>query len=83
MVQQGRVLAAALASQGSIDAAQAVLTDLRQRQQARLRVVDASGRLVADSSRLARAPIRSPIAPRRAQPERRDLLRFALSCSKG
>ena len=57
MVQQGRVLAAALASQGSIDAAQAVLTDLRQRQQARLRVVDASGRLVADSSRLGFAAL--------------------------
>src|SRR5262245_4003142 len=54
MVQQGRVLAAALANPDGIDPLQAdaILRDLRQRQQARLRVVDADGRLVADSSRL-------------------------------
>lgn len=79
MVQQGRLLAAALAgSAGGSPAdgdesgeplsseepeacrAQRILTDLRGRQQARLRVVDAEGRLVADSSRLG--PPREPEA---------------------
>lgn len=54
MVQQARLLAAALADPQGIEAwrADAILRDLRQRQQARLRVVDDSGRLLADSSRL-------------------------------
>src|SRR5262249_27836193 len=73
MVQQGRLLAAALASAGgaggspAVDGeagapesaddllpqrAQAVITALRGRQQARLRVVDADGHLLADSNRV-------------------------------
>jgi len=81
MVQQGRLLAAALASPGGAGGApadsdesgeptsadeipasraQQILTDLRGRQQARLRVVDADGRLIADSSRLG--PPREPEA---------------------
>src|SRR4030095_16638707 len=55
MVQQGRLLAAALSNPDGIDAVQAdaILRDLRQRQQARFRVVDADGRLLADSSRIS------------------------------
>src|SRR6185295_16559219 len=54
MVQQGRLLAASLSGSGYIDPiqAQTVLRHLRQRHQSRLRVVDASGLLLADSSRL-------------------------------
>ena len=45
MVQQGRLLAAALAGPDGVEPglADAILLDLRRRQQARLRVVDASG----------------------------------------
>jgi two-component system sensor histidine kinase ChvG len=52
MVQQGRLLAAALAGSDSIDpaAATALLHRLDRRVEARLRVVDARGLLVADSS---------------------------------
>src|SRR5262249_19263749 len=54
MVQQGRLLAAALAGPDGVDPERAagILTDLQQRHQARLRVVDASGKLLADSSRI-------------------------------
>ena len=54
MVQQGRVLAAALAGANGIDVgrAESILFDLQGRHQARLRVVDADGQLLADSSRL-------------------------------
>jgi two-component system sensor histidine kinase ChvG len=60
MVQQGRLLAAALAGPDGIDVweAERILLELRQRHQARLRVVDADGRLVSDSSRLG--PERRP-----------------------
>ncbi|MBN2353868.1 MAG: HAMP domain-containing protein [Spirochaetales bacterium] len=52
MVQQGRLLSAALAEQGPLDEAKAttLLTRLRGRTVARLRVVDREGRLLADSS---------------------------------
>jgi two-component system sensor histidine kinase ChvG len=52
MVQQGRLLSAALAEQGPLDQAKvtAILTRLRGRTVARLRVVDREGRLLADSS---------------------------------
>jgi two-component system sensor histidine kinase ChvG len=58
MVQQGRLLAAALSGPDGLDAARAdaILKDLQRRQQARLRVVDTSGHLVADSSRLGAEP---------------------------
>jgi two-component system sensor histidine kinase ChvG len=59
MVQQGRILAAALgaaglSAQGGIDpaAANAVLASLEQRQRARLRVLDRQGWVIADSSQL-------------------------------
>lgn len=67
MVQQGRLLAAALAERGPIDPAdaQAILVRLDRRVTARLRVVDPKGTLLADSSRLG---------PRR---ESRDALRAA------
>jgi two-component system, OmpR family, sensor histidine kinase ChvG len=54
MVQEGRVLAAALSDRGPLEGldAEALLTRLRQQSEARLRVVDAEGRVLADSSRL-------------------------------
>jgi len=54
MVQEGRVLAAALSERGPLAArdAEALLMRLRQQSEARLRVVDAEGRVLADSARL-------------------------------
>jgi two-component system sensor histidine kinase ChvG len=54
MVQQGRLLAAALSTAPSVDAAsaQALLEALQGRPDARLRVVDLDGNLLADSSRV-------------------------------
>lgn len=54
MVQQGRLLAAALAERGPLDEIEAerILVNLQQRLEARLRVVDADLELLADSSRL-------------------------------
>ena len=54
MVQEGRVLAAALSERGPLEVldAEALLTRLRQQSEARLRVVDAGGRVLADSSHL-------------------------------
>jgi two-component system sensor histidine kinase ChvG len=54
MVQQGRVLAAALGGGGDLEAEEAtgVLARLERRVDARLRIVDAQGALLADSSRL-------------------------------
>ncbi len=60
MVQQGRILAAALSGNESLDAAEAerVLLELGQRTTARLRVFDSQGRVIADSSLLG--PRREP-----------------------
>jgi two-component system sensor histidine kinase ChvG len=60
MVQQGRILAAALASRAPLPPAEAerILVELGRRTRARLRVYDATGRLIADSSRLG--PQREP-----------------------
>jgi two-component system sensor histidine kinase ChvG len=60
MVQQGRVLAAALSGRGELDEAEAerVLVQLGQRTTARLRIFDADGEVIADSSRLG--PQREP-----------------------
>ena len=57
LVQQGRVLAAALSGHGELggEAAVDVLRELRQQHEARLRVVGPDGRLLADSSRLQTA----------------------------
>ncbi len=54
MVQQGRLLAAALGNQGPLDGARAedLLRRLEQRTEARLRVFGADGGLLADSSRM-------------------------------
>jgi two-component system, OmpR family, sensor histidine kinase ChvG len=71
MVQQGRLLAAALSSPDGIDSweAERILLELKRRQQARLRVVDRAGKLVADSSRLGpereSAVTEEPVAARR------------------
>jgi len=60
MVQQGRVLAAALSGRGGLEKAEAerVLVQLGQRTTARLRVFAAGGGMIADSSRLG--PQREP-----------------------
>ncbi len=60
MVQQGRILAAALSNQAGDfpDQARDILIRLRQRTQSRLRVVDSKGWLLADSSLLG--PRREP-----------------------
>ena len=54
LVQQGRILASALAGQNPLqpDSARRILQQLEQRHEARLRIVDPKGRLLADSSRL-------------------------------
>ena len=54
MVQQGRVLAAALAARGELSAADVrrLLAELGRRSESRLRVVDGSGALLGDSSLL-------------------------------
>lgn len=60
MVQQGRVLAAALAEREAFGAADAedILIEMAQRITARIRVLDGEGRLLADSSLLG--PRREP-----------------------
>ena len=73
MVQQGRLLAAALAASGEVSEASArkLLLELGGRTEARLRVVDAEGRLLADSSLLGPRREREPpavdAAPRAAR----------------
>lgn len=54
MVQTGRVLAAALSDRGALDPEEAgrILVNLQQQQAFRLRVVDANGVIVSDTSRL-------------------------------
>jgi two-component system, OmpR family, sensor histidine kinase ChvG len=54
MVQQGRILSAALSGRGPLRAeeCQRILRQLNQRVEARLRVVDTRGTLLADSARL-------------------------------
>ena len=60
MVQQGRILAAALSGRGPLEASEAerVLLALGRRTRSRLRVFDAAGGVIADSSRLG--PQREP-----------------------
>jgi two-component system, OmpR family, sensor histidine kinase ChvG len=60
MVQEGRLLAAAFSVRGSLDPDEArrMLVQLGQRHEARLRVVDREGRLLADSAALG--PKREP-----------------------
>ena len=69
MVQQGRLLAAALAgSQGPLDAAAAegILRRLEQRTEARLRIYGPGPTLLADTARLGPRP--SPAAPESSSP---------------
>lgn len=68
MVQEGRLLAAALASRGPLttESARAILLQLGQRHETRLRVIDADGRRLADSARLG--PRREPGTETPAQP---------------
>jgi two-component system sensor histidine kinase ChvG len=77
MVQQGRLLAAALASPDGIDPwdSERVLLRLHQRHQARLRVVDSDGVLLVDSSALG--PQREPESSATGSPpveQRRSVL---------
>ncbi len=62
LVQQGRILASALSGENPLQAerARSILLELEQRHEARLRVLDPKGRLLADSSRLG---------PRSEQPD--------------
>src|SRR5262249_36272333 len=58
MVQEGRILAAALSERGLLtaDEAESLLVRPRQQSEAPGRVVDVEGRILADSSRLGRRP---------------------------
>jgi two-component system sensor histidine kinase ChvG len=69
MGQEGRLLAAALEATGDLDAAssRAILVQLGQRHLARLRVVDESGRVLADSALLG--PRRQPTDEPSERPE--------------
>jgi two-component system sensor histidine kinase ChvG len=62
LVQQGRILASALSGENPLqaDSARGILLELEQRHEARFRVLDPKGRLLADSSRLG---------PRSEQPD--------------
>jgi two-component system, OmpR family, sensor histidine kinase ChvG len=70
MVQEGRVLAAALSEHGPLQRADAegLLARLRQQSEARLRIVDPEGRILADSSRLG--PRLEPDSEARSRPTR-------------
>ncbi len=81
MVQQARLLAAALSAAPSVDAesASTLLGHLQGRLEARIRVVDAEGNLLADSSRIGPPTDASPTAeddtpPSRGRPPREKFL---------
>jgi two-component system sensor histidine kinase ChvG len=69
LIQQGRVLASALSGTDILLAQEAerVLKQLGRRQEARIRVVDARGRLLADSSRLGPVLQETDNIPRAAE----------------
>jgi two-component system sensor histidine kinase ChvG len=75
LVQQGRILASALSGENPLqaDSARRILLELEQRQEARLRVLDQEGRLLADSSRLGprsdQSGLERPIAASRVPEE--------------
>ncbi len=86
MVQEGRLLAAALSVRGSLDPDEVhrMLLQLGQRHEARLRVVDRSGRLLADSAVLG--PRREPAGadreePAPSSPEPQDSLLYRLGAA--
>ena len=71
LAQQARVLAASLSNRGLLnrEAAAAPLRALEGRHEARFRIVDPQGRLLADSSRLGTSePAASPASPTAAAP---------------
>jgi two-component system sensor histidine kinase ChvG len=72
LAQQARVLAAALSGREplSAEAAAAPLRALEGRHEARFRIVDPDGRLLADSSRLEAGPSRTSLAEAAAPPAR-------------
>lgn len=72
MVQQGRILAAALGGHGTLDGASAeqILIAMRQHFDARLQVVDEGYNLLADSSRLG--PRREEVEPPESDGEVRE-----------
>ena len=79
MVQQGRVLAAALSGRGELEARDVdrMLARLGRRSEARLRVVDSRGNILADTSRRAPPGQAEPAAaapPANAGPVRRSVL---------
>jgi len=80
MAQEGRLLAAAIEATGRFDAddVRRILVQLRQRHEARLRVVDRQGELLADSARLGprREPDEGPAEPSTSQGERGLLYRL-------
>lgn len=79
MVQQGRILAAALGERGPLDAMEAerILINLRQRLEGRLRVVDRDYYLLADTSRLGpQIPAGEPVPTSEAETRRNWMYRF-------
>lgn len=80
-VQQGRLLAAALGEQGPLDAADAqrILVNLKQRLDARLRIVDADMNLLADSSHLG--PRLEEVEPQQEAPGARESWVYRLGSS--
>src|SRR5690606_16924519 len=81
MVQQGRILAAALETGGVVDqpVAERLLRALERRTDARLRVIDTDGRLLADSARLGpRRPSRPDSADSEESGRERNSLVYAL-----
>jgi signal transduction histidine kinase len=70
MVRQGRLLAAALAAGGALDAPSAtrLLAELGRRSESRLRVVDRDGRPLADSSLLGPRQTAAAPAGRESEP---------------
>ncbi|MEO8189251.1 MAG: ATP-binding protein [Acidobacteriota bacterium] len=65
MVQEGRILAAALSEPGALEDEEAprILARLNQRLESRIRVVDGQGRILADTSRLGPRRERPPAEP--------------------
>jgi two-component system, OmpR family, sensor histidine kinase ChvG len=77
MVQQGRILAAALSGRGALDKGdvERLFARLNRRSEARLRVVDAAGNILADTSRATGEAAAAPPAPSgETGPVRRNVL---------
>lgn len=77
MVQQGRIVAAALGGRETLDAheARSLLLRLEGRQDARLRILDPTGRIVADSSLLMEAhPVSQSSSVKSFSSETREVL---------